>query len=1723
MQQSFIMLLKKVKKMGIELLGMSKNIGKVKNKTLKTGLIIGLLLSLAASVFLSGVIFTGGDGNHTIRAYINDTAGNENQLSQKISAPKIKSASVEPSKVRPGDTMIITAEIEDNYGISSVIADIGGIETIELELINGSLYQGTWQGDWLVHNTEQRDYITTITATNIKGLSSSVEVEWSDPTTITQYATRYTDNPDLDGAVDVSALHDVDDTTISTSNDLDKAGTWTVVADYDNKTIPNSSTIDLINATFVWDTDEALTNEAGSWAKLWIGDNESGTPDWYLLEEWNNTNTAPASYTTYYYDTLANGTSIKDVINTAAKASKMVMNFTAYEDSDQNVDILLDQLIINVTYTPNQAPNVTMNSTSYDTTDTTPDVNFTATDDSNQTFSCTVYFNGTAYGTNSSVQNNTLTNLESNTSLSDSTYTVYVNCTDTDSSQKTGQSSSIDIGVDTTSPTISYNPTTTQEGNYSQNWIFINVTASDTNKDTVLFEWNGTNETFDNQSGDVYWENKTSLSDGTYTIKAYINDTAGNTNQTETRTINLDTTPPEINFTDPTTEAGNHFQDWISANVTAPDSGVGLDTINLTLYNSTGLYQENTTSDTQIYINYTDLPEDTYYLNATANDTLGNIGQKIRTITLDTTNPVLNFTPPTEPNGTTISRNWTEANITIDELNLDTFKFNWNTTNYTFYDDSLVLGMNFNNNSAIGENETKAVDISKYGNNGTIAKPSDWWNDSFKYRKKLTITNNNATNLTAGDPINFTLDTASLVSAGKLLANGDDLRIIHVTTEINRTNSTEFNSSDTMIWFNAQDTIGNGDLTSDYYVYYGNSEAGIPNTGGITTEQNYDLTVDKGEESVIRAQYVDGKFGKALSFDGLDDYVDCGNDSSLDITDAITVESWMNPLDAWAYKKPITLDPATPETDYQVKVELNTTNFDYSHAQSDGDDLRFYQSNGTKLNYWLEKWNTTGNSTIWVKVATNNTDKIYMYYGNPSATYNNTKGGANTFEFFDDFNLPDGSLPDSSKWNHSWTDGSSEIINGELNLSVTATADSWVYEGWKTFTKLPRKVVYETNYRFEIHEQNYMYQFGILRHDYSGDDRDYYDFTEQDYYDGIALRKIKGSTSTAFENHTHDPDSNWHSIKLLANESNLRSIWDNNITLEGKDDEFQDPYPMFIVAGSKGAGNTITVHVDDIRVRKYTSTEPNATVGNETAAGISKAGSYGIGANTTTAFASINNETIAGAISSGWNHITQTYNSSEQKLYVNGELKTSQALTGSISTNTNNLLIGDYLFNGTIDEVRIYNRALSPDEIKMHYKSEFSKFNSTQYRFYDNVTDLADGTYTYYGWANDTASNEGQTDNNKLRYLNVDTTPPTISIIYPDSNSITNNYIINGTSTDLTLNYTNISIKQGGTIINSTTNSSEDWEVHLYAPDGTYNITATAYDGVGYSNSTTNTNITIAVPPEIQFVTPTTETGNQTETWISANVTVSDTNLDTLTLNLYNSTGLYQENTTSDTQIYINYTDLARDTYYLNATANDTAGNENKTETREIKITALTISVHETDNSSDKSWNINDIPLNFQYYCYAGVDGSCNSSLADDGDGSTCNFTIENNGSNTVDILMYALGDYSSSYYICSSSDSTTDGDDSGCQDPPAIGANGADNIQIYNSSAWFNVSSKIHDGDAYGMAVACDLPANTNLSDIDFQVRVPDGVAPSSYSATLQFVAYSDISGCSVGSYFVP
>lgn len=61
----------------------------------------------------------------------------------------------------------------------------------------------------------------------------------------------------------------------------------------------------------------------------------------------------------------------------------------------------------------------------------------------------------------------------------------------------------------------------------------------------------------------------------------------------------------------------------------------------------------------------------------------------------------------------------------------------------------------------------------------------------------------------------------------------------------------------------------------------------------------------------------------------------------------------------------INLSVITPENDYRVKVVLTPGTFNYSQTNSDGSDIRFYNTSGSPLNYWIQSWDPAGTSIIW--------------------------------------------------------------------------------------------------------------------------------------------------------------------------------------------------------------------------------------------------------------------------------------------------------------------------------------------------------------------------------------------------------------------------------------------------------------------------------------------------------------------------------------------------------------------------------------------------------------------------------------------------------------------------------------------------------------------------------------------------------------------------------------
>ncbi|KKL06739.1 hypothetical protein LCGC14_2593020, partial [marine sediment metagenome] len=179
---------------------------------------------------------------------------------------------------------------------------------------------------------------------------------------------------------------------------------------------------------------------------------------------------------------------------------------------------------------------------------------------------------------------------------------------------------------------ISYN-SNTDNSFVNRNWVFVNVTASDLTKDTVGLEWQGTNETFDNNTGDLYWENKTSLSDGSYSFYAWINDTSGNFNSTATRTVTVDTTIPSVTNlvespSDPATWSSGATYEF---NATITDDNLDIVLIE---FDGTNYTATNLTSD--VYnLTLSDLAAGTYNYYWWANDTVGNVNLTSDTYTIN--------------------------------------------------------------------------------------------------------------------------------------------------------------------------------------------------------------------------------------------------------------------------------------------------------------------------------------------------------------------------------------------------------------------------------------------------------------------------------------------------------------------------------------------------------------------------------------------------------------------------------------------------------------------------------------------------------------------------------------------------------------------------------------------------------------------------------------------------------------------------------------------------------------------------------------------------------------------------------------------------------------------------------------------------------------------------------------------------------------------------------
>ncbi len=206
-----------------------------------------------------------------------------------------------------------------------------------------------------------------------------------------------------------------------------------------------------------------------------------------------------------------------------------------------------------------------------------------------------------------------------------------------------------------------------------------------------------------------------------------------------------------------------------------------------------------------------------------------------------------------------------------------------------------------------------------------------------------------------------------------------------------------------------------------------------------------------------------------------------------------------------------------------------------------------------------------------------------------------------------------------------------------------------------------------------------------------------------------------------------------------------------------------------------------------------------------------------------------------------WSHLASTYDGTTLRLYVNGVLVGSQAMTGAIAASTGALHIGGNTiwgedFSGLIDDVRVYNRALSVSEI--------------------------------------------QTDLNGAVVPPVpDTTPPVVALTAPLAGSVSGSVTVSATATD-GVGVTSVQFLLDGATLGAADTSapfSVSWN-SAAATNGPHALSAVARDAAG--NQTTSAAVNVTVTNVVDTTPPIVSLTSPAAGPVSGSVTVSATATD---------------------------------------------------------------------------------------------------------------------------------------------------------------------------------------------------------------------------------------------------
>ncbi|MDD4110154.1 MAG: LamG domain-containing protein [Clostridia bacterium] len=323
-----------------------------------------------------------------------------------------------------------------------------------------------------------------------------------------------------------------------------------------------------------------------------------------------------------------------------------------------------------------------------------------------------------------------------------------------------------------------------------------------------------------------------------------------------------------------------------------------------------------------------------------------------------------------------------------------------------------------------------------------------------------------------------------------------------------------------------------------------------------------------------------------------------------------------------------------------------------------------------------------------------------------------------------------------------------------------------------------------------------------------------------------------------------------------------------------------------------------------------------------------------------------------------WHMATLTEDGTNIKLYVDGNLLETKSIS-TIGTQTfTSFNIGVYqgsyqYFSGTIDEVGIWSRALTPSEVELLYND-------------------GDGLALYHQDAvPEIELNQFSPENDA-----------TLNIQEVD-------FIFNVTDTD-TIGIQNVSLVINDTIYQTNTSGLEgNYTMTETLDDGYYSWRVQAYDNDSMLYESGNRTLTIDTTPFIQFEDPTPANDtNLSVPYIPVNVSLTETYFENVTFDFYKDGVLNHSETFTDETRFYNFTGCTCANWEFNVTTCTSTGKCNSTETRLVHVDILPPEI--TIDSPEGTYD----------YLYVGQELDLNFTAIDVGQGGVDSCWYDYNGTN---------------------------------------------------------------------------------------------------------------------------